>query len=343
MWWVIVEIQFLTKSWQIEEREDKRMDINNNIVDSAKNLIINCMGVKKDETLLIVTDENKIDIGRAFAKAGRELEINTTLVEAPVQTKGEPPLPVAASMVAADVEFLITSMSYSHVKARIEATEKGTRVASMPMLTTEIAENYLNADYLQIKKVSDKVATMLTNASSVRITTEKGTDISFNIEGRSGVADTGILSHEGAIGNLPAGEAYIAPIESFGTGTLVVDGCIAYVGPIKDQVKLTVSNGFITEIEGGESASDLELFLADKDEEAKGIAEFGIGTNPIAQIIGNPLLDEKVWGTIHVAFGMNKSLGGERESNTHYDCIINSPTVYLDDKMIINQGVHIYK
>lgn len=318
------------------------ININKDIVEGAKKLIADCLGTTKDESLLIVCDNDKIEIGYAFSTAGRELGINTTLVEAPVQSKGEPPAAVAAAMAACDVEFLITSMSYSHVNARIAATEKGIRVASMPMLTMELAEKYLNADYPFIKDVTEKLGVLLDKAEKVRVVTEKGTDIELLVKGRDAERDSGDLTTKGALGNLPAGEAYIAPIEDFGTGKIVVDGCIAYVGPVKDDVTLTLENGVITKIEGGESAKDLEKFLEDKDSESKGIAEFGIGTNPTAKIIGNPLLDEKVWGTIHIAFGMNKSLGGVRQSNIHYDCIINEPTVYLDGTMILDKGKHVY-
>ena len=317
------------------------MDANRSIVDAAKKLILDCLGTKTDEKLLIVADEKTFDLGYGFAVAGRECGINTTFVEAPIQDKGEPPEPVAAAMAAADVEFLLTSMSYSHVQARVKATENGVRIASMPMMTTEIAENYLDADYPYIKKVSEYYADLMSKADTVRAVTERGTDIIFDISGRSGVADTGVLMEKGALGNLPAGEAFAAPIEDKGTGKIVVDGCIAYLGPTEDDVIIDVENGRITSISGGKSADALTEFLKDKDEESDGIAEFGIGTNPGAKIIGHPLVDEKVWGTIHIAFGTNNTIGGERISNIHYDCIINSPTVWIGDKMVMDKGEHI--
>jgi len=317
------------------------MKANQKIVDAAKKLILNCMGTKQGEKLVIVADEKTFDLGYGFAQAGRECGIETTFVEAPVQEKGEPPEPVAAAMAAADVEFLLTSMSYSHVNARIAATEKGARVASMPMLTTEIAENYLNADYPFIKKISEKYAGMMTNANSIHVVTEKGTDITIDITGRDAHADTGLLTEKGDLGNHPAGEAYLAPLEDKSSGKIVVDGTIAYVGPVEDDLILDVKNGRIVDISGGKSAETLREFLKDKDDEATGIAEFGIGTNPAAKIIGHPLVDEKVWGTIHIAFGMNVSMGGTRQSDIHYDCIIKNPTVWIDDEKIMENGTHL--
>lgn len=318
------------------------MELNQKIVSAAKNLITNCLGTKNDEKLLVVTDNGKIDIAYCFAQAGRELGIETVLVDSNAQTKGEPPEIVAEAMRGADVEFLITTMSYSHTKARGAANEKGARVASMPLMTVELAENYLDSDYVYIKQVSKKLADMITAADVVRVVSDAGTDVTLRLGSRPCEVDDGDLTKSGCIGNLPAGEAYIAPIETSGDGILVVDGVIAYLGQVKDPVTLTLQNGRITGIAGNISAQELRDFLADKDDEAWGIAEFGIGTNPKAKLIGNPLLDEKVWGTIHIAFGTNKFMGGERLSNTHYDCVIKSPTVYLDGKKILDKGTHVY-
>jgi leucyl aminopeptidase (aminopeptidase T) len=318
------------------------MKSNPKVIEIAKTLILDCMGTKNDEKLLIVADEKTFDLGCCFAKAGRECGFETTFVEAPVQSKGEPPEPVAAAMVAANVEFLITSMSYSHVNARIAATEKGARVASMPMMNMDIVENYLNADYSLIKKVSEKLADMMTRADKIRVVTQKGTDVTLDITGRTCHADTGDITKAGSLGNLPAGEAYLAPLEDRGDGTIVVDGCIGYVGPVEDDIIIKIINGRIISIDGNKSAKVFREFLADKDEEATGIAEFGIGTNPTAKIIGHPIVDEKVWGTIHIAFGMNASFGGVRQSNIHYDCIINEPTVWIDDIKVMDRGKHIY-
>lgn len=318
------------------------MKLNETIVSAAKNLITNCLGAKPDEKILVATDDGKIDIAYCFAKAGRELGIETVLVDSKAQSKGEPPVIVSNAMLEADVEFLITTMSYSHTKARGAANEKGARVASMPMMTMELAENYLDADYKFIKEVTKKIADRIDVTDTVRVVTEAGTDLTFNLGGRKCQIDDGDLTAPGCIGNLPAGEAYIAPVETTGDGKLVIDGVIAYLGQVKDPVELTLKGGRITEINGGVSAQALKDFLKDKDDEAVGIAEFGIGTNPKAKLIGSPLLDEKVWGTIHIAFGGNKFMGGLRESNIHYDCIINAPTVYLDGTAILDKGKHIY-
>jgi leucyl aminopeptidase (aminopeptidase T) len=68
------------------------------------------------------------------------------------------------------------------------------------------------------------------------------------------------------------------------------------------------------------------------------IAELGIGTNHEASVSGNILEDEKVMGTIHVAFGNNISMGGTCNVGIHIDGVVTKPTVFIDQKKIMDNG-----
>ncbi|WP_025715918.1 AroM family protein [Paenibacillus sp. 1-18] len=68
------------------------------------------------------------------------------------------------------------------------------------------------------------------------------------------------------------------------------------------------------------------------------LAEFGIGTNDKARITGVVLEDEKVYGTIHVAFGSNNTFGGTVAAGVHIDGVVQKTDVYLDDRLIMKAG-----
>lgn len=312
-------------------------------IQAGKNVILNCMGADLEEQLLIVTDEEALDAAQDFVDAGRQLGISTVLMEMQKQNGREPPKSIAYAMMNADIALLVTSFSLSHTLARHEATSKGVRIASMPMITKEIVENCLDTDYKHIEKISDKLAKMLTNGYKVRITTEKGTDLTIDICDRKGIADTGILTDKGSFGNLPAGEALIAPLEGKGDGMLVVDGAVAGIGKIQEPITLTLKDGKVINVIGGTEAEKYKNMLKGKDENAWKIAELGIGTNEVIKLMGNALVDEKVFGTVHIGFGNNKFMGGEQDSSIHYDCIIMKPDVYIDGEIIIKKGMHTYK
>jgi leucyl aminopeptidase (aminopeptidase T) len=65
-------------------------------------------------------------------------------------------------------------------------------------------------------------------ARYVRITNADGTDISMSLEGRVGNGRYWHLPRRAdSSGNLPAGEAFIAPVEGTANGVFVVDGAMA--------------------------------------------------------------------------------------------------------------------
>jgi leucyl aminopeptidase (aminopeptidase T) len=165
-------------------------------------------------------------------------------------------------------------------------------------------------------------------------------DITFDVRNRKGLADTGKLMTPGAFGNLPAGEAMVAPVENYGTGKVVVDGVIAHVGVLEKPIILKLVDGQIVRIEGDEEK--LSDFMSQFEENINKVAEIGIGTNRLAKICGNPLVDEKVYSTIHLGFGNNLFMGGNQGCNMHFDMIITKPNMYIDGTCIISEGKHIY-
>ena len=69
------------------------------------------------------------------------------------------------------------------------------------------------------------------------------------------------------------------------------------------------------------------------------IAELGIGLNPhVRKVTGNLATDEKILGTIHLAVGDNRALGGTQESSFHHDLVMEEPTVTVDGKLLMDRG-----
>lgn len=316
--------------------------MNNETLLVTKNVLTNLICVKPEEKLLLLTDDGKLELAQTFFVGAIELGLKPTLLEVPQQKGGEMPDIAIAALLEADAALLITSGSFTHTKGRAKATEKGVRIASMPTITEEIVNTTLSADFDEISSISNLLADKLTACKKIRVTTALGTDITIYCEGRFGLADTGKLDAKGAFGNLPAGEAMVAPVETMGDGVLVVDGVVVGLGILKSALTLTFKSGRIVDVQG-EQAEEFRSFVSKFEDTAWNIAEFGIGTNRNCHIMGNPLVDEKIFGTIHVACGNNLFMGGQQGGNMHYDMIINVPTVYLDEECIIKEGVHIYK
>jgi leucyl aminopeptidase (aminopeptidase T) len=70
---------------------------------------------------------------------------------------------------------------------------------------------------------------------------------------------------------------------------------------------------------------------------ANTVEKFVIGINHGTKIIGNMLLDEKVEGTIHFAFGDSYNIG-KSNSNFHTDLLIKNPSIFADGKCVMEIG-----
>jgi leucyl aminopeptidase (aminopeptidase T) len=299
-----------------------------------------CLAVKKNETVLVVTDDGNRESGEIFYRAVRPFCRDAILMVMPERENNgqEPPEAIAAAMMKSDVIFLATTKSLSHTQARQMASRKGSRIASMPGITQEMMARALDVDYKRMEAASHKICKILNEASWVNIRTSLGTDITFSITGRRAEPDTGIIHHSGGFCNLPAGEVYLAPVEGTANGRLVVDGAIGDSGVLKQPIEIAVSDGFAVGMKGGREARILWDMIAKHGQKAFNVAEFGIGINPKATITGNILEDEKALSTIHIAFGDNSGFGGKVKVPSHQDGIVRNPSVWVDGKQFMDRG-----
>ncbi len=309
-----------------------------NIKETSKSILTSCMGAVEGETVLVVTDDVKFEIGSAFYLAAKELgceAVLMTMQERAVSGQ-EPPEAVAAAMKASDIVICPTAKSLTHTNARIEAAKNGARIATMPGISEEMFEKgAMTADYAAVEALTLKVAERLTKAKKATIQKEDCTLV-LDLENRNGVASTGVYRKPGQSGNLPSGEGYIAPMENGSNGEMIIDGSMVGVGKLESPLRVKVEHGKLKEIHGAE-AHKLSILL--ENERNATLGELGIGTNMTAQLCGIILEDEKVYGTVHIAFGTNTSFGGTNKADCHMDGIILKPTLYLDDTLLIKDGV----
>jgi len=311
-------------------------------LDSASAIAIrDCMGAKKNEKILVITDEIKREIGISLHENAVRLGFESLLVEMKSgKINGEEPSDIVADLMRKyNVVFCPTAKSLTHTDARRSASAKGVRIATFPGITKEVMIRGMNADYKKISALTVKLQKILETGNEIRVTATAGTDITFSIAGRKAYASKGLFHASGESGNLPTGEAFLAPVEGSSNGVFVVDGSMAGLGLIKNaNIKIEVENGYATKITGGTLAKKLKVMLDKVGKDARNIAEFGIGTNDSAKLSGVLLEDEKVMGTIHIALGNNVSMGGSVNVPIHLDGVVKKPTVWMDSKMLMKDG-----
>ena len=295
-----------------------------------------CFGVKSGEIVLIVVDTSTpSSISKSLFEAAKDMGCEVIIMTmVPRMRHGEePPRAVSEAMLNSDVVIAPTTMSLTHTQARINATTKGVRIASMPGITENMMRSGgITADCRIINDLAMKWNERLKNIPEVRVVTESGTDITFDLDGCTWMMDTGMCQEKGSSSNLPAGEMYIAPKDA--NGIFIVDGSMSGFGILDEPLKITVRNRYVTLIEG-KHAEKLVSMLDAVGEKARNIAELGIGINPEANLIGNVLEDEKVGGTVHIALGDNSCFGGDVIAGIHLDGIIKKPVLFLDGEKFI--------
>ena len=312
-------------------------------VSAANTLLTTCSNCKIDENILIVTDPDSFEVAKILWDAIEKYP-NRTLVMMSERTMHgqQPPESVASAMFKADVIFGCTKFSLFHSQARKDAVKNGARFVNMVDYSPKmLEEGGLFCDFEEIGKVCKKVADTLTDKKICRITTVSGTDFTCSIEGRNPFPQYGRSLEKGVSSSPPDIECATCAVEGTANGVVYIDGSIPHplLGLITDEIKLTIKDGKIIDITGGNQAKIFKDLLASfNDPNVYYIGEIGFGLNPMCTLSGKMLEDEGCGGTIHLACGDNMGFGGTIKSPYHIDMIFRAPTAYADDICILKDG-----
>jgi aminopeptidase len=200
-----------------------------------------------------------------------------------------------------------------------------------------------SAELDKICSLCNRVRDLLQGRKKIKIVSPDGAELSFEIEGRRINMDDGVISDEDlqsgdVTANFPFGEVYLAPVESTVNGRCVFPVVFAE-GKCIHNLELIYENGKVV----SSSASDNHELFQRKMDQYHGdkwcLGELGIGTNhKVHEPTGCVLLDEKIFGSIHLALGENRSYGGLNQSDCHWDMVMLNPTLYVDDYCLLEQG-----
>lgn len=303
---------------------------------AVSTVVRRCLQVRPGEDVLVIVDAGTRAVGEALraeaAAAGADAVL--AVMDERATDGTEPPPTIAAALKACDVFIAPTSRSLSHTTARRQASDAGARGATMPGVTDDMLARVMAVDFAIMGGRSRAVAGLLKEGSSAVVTCPLGTDLTLDLSGREGIADDGDLTGPGAFGNLPSGEGFIAPAGGDGR---IVAASLAPLGLTDEPATLTVAGGRIVAAEGGLGPEFLSR-LTVHGEQGTNLAELGVGTNDRATLTGNMLEDEKILGTIHVAFGASAGIGGTVSVPIHLDAVVLDATLEIDGRRVLDAG-----
>ncbi len=309
------------------------------------------LNTKEGDKIFVITD-TKMDpvLWQGFSKAGKEMgrEVAVGIME-PRATHATNPMSAihrAALDPELDLIVYLTSTAMAHAKINEELIDNGKRHLLMEELTPAMlsADGPAGADYAAMNEQGLRIAKIFTEGETCHVTCPNGTDLTAGIKGRPGRSIAGIpvqLKPGGGGGcAFPDGEAHVCPVEGTGNGTVVFDLTAHSVGSIKEPMRLTVVDGFVTKIEGGREAAIWREIL-EKHGDANSFncpAEISIGLNPKVTPTGSMRTDKKMYATSHIGIGDTIALGGTCHAKLRLEGVIRKPEISVDGKTLTRDG-----
>jgi leucyl aminopeptidase (aminopeptidase T) len=328
------------------------MSISQKMINSAQKAMIHVLNLKKDDNVLVITDEDTKSVGQAFYEASIEYNCSAQMYILPETDRPLTEIPSKMDEKVKHATIVINAFKGlgDETPFRVKWVKKILSTNSIRLghgagiTKSMMIEGPMNIDYKTMVQTAEKLTKRLENAKIAHVLAPGGTDIILYIEDRGFSTDVRITK-EPYFANLPCGEIWCGPIETQGDGIIVCDGSIGDIGKVKKPLRIIVKNGKIIKIESKDKKLAQRVKeLISIDEEANIIGELGIGLNPGAKLSGILLEDEKALETAHIAFGNNTDMqGGQNTSKTHRDFLFYKPTIkitYKDDSsmIIMNNG-----
>lgn len=192
-------------------------------------------------------------------------------------------------------------------------------------------------DYKDMEKRLKSLEKVMDKGEIVRII-GRNTNLTFSIKGRLAQACFGER-------NIPDGEVFIAPLHQTLNGKIYFDLPTTALGNDVSGIYFEFRKGKVINAKAEIGQKALEAMLA-TDEGAQYIGEFSFGANyAIDRPLKDPLFDEKIGGTIHLALGRayrEKRGGGTNQSAIHWDLVkdmrLTGSQVTIDGKTILKDG-----
>jgi leucyl aminopeptidase (aminopeptidase T) len=321
----------------------------------AANAINVCLGVTRGDTVFIVGDRAREEIGHALAAECELAEAPATLVfmedylERPAQgfpdalarriRDARPTVSIyAATALEGELAFRRPYMEQVIYDMRC-------RHGHMVGIDEQLMLEGMTADYHEIHRLTLQVNEIVKEARMVEVQAPSGTDLRATLDpGRLRWHPCHAFYHApGEWGNLPEGETFTSPASLDGVigAEVLGDHFSSRYGVLADPVRFEVGGGRVRRVTAADPVlqGELDAYLA-QHENSDRAGEFAIGTNvALTKLSGNLLQDEKLPG-VHVAFGhpYPEETGADWTCPSHMDVVATRSTIKVDGQYLMRDG-----
>lgn len=312
--------------------------------EAARNALENVLESVVGESILIVCDEEKREVGKAFAEGALELGLWTRIMTLKTGKERRKEIPQHLFEIFSNkkpdiyvnlMRDLREETPFRISVVKMETREHRARLGHCPGVNvdmlTEGALALTAEEHRRMQGFAEKLLHILEGTKKIELRSPSGTNLSLNVEERSFFTDTQLDWKNMKWMNLPTGEVIVAPNENSLSGRLVCDMAIGGIGPVKMPVEIVAKDGKVEKV----TCKNKDVFGRVKqtfatDDWSDVVGEFAFGINPKARFVKEFLEAEKILGTVHLAFGDNTDMpGGKNPSKNHMDFLVSKSTVKI--------------
>jgi len=254
-----------------------------------------------------------------------------------------------AALCRADFVIDCTAEGLLHSRELGQILAAGTRIL---MIADEYPESFerLHHDEDMARRV-ERGHDMLTAATTMRVGSAAGTDLTVRLDGSFRAGSTGVTSGPGSIAHWPGGLVLAFPARNSVNGTIVLaegDLNCTFKNYVRSPVRLTVVDDFVVDVSGeGLDARHLAGYMAAfEDRDAYATSHLGWGMNPLARWDYFDLFDKSQHNAVEARgfegnfmFSTGANETADRFTRCHFDLPMLDCTVELDGVAVVRDGV----
>jgi aminopeptidase len=328
------------------------IEVDPELIPGARNAIRDCLRLKTEERITIITDEATREIAAALraevTDVGSEHAV-FVLENYASRPLREMPEIILEDLAQSQVSIFCAQSQPGELGSRMQMSDvvnkHQIRHGHMVNISRQIMLEGMRTDFRAVDALSQRLIERARHAEHITCRTPRGTHFEAQFSPKlKWLKTSGIITAE-KWGNLPGGEIFTAPANT--NGVFVVDGvvgdylCQKY-GDLRDTpLTIEVAENRIRNLESANKdlLNDFTAYTS-TDENSNRVGEFAIGTNiACTHVIGNILQDEKIPG-IHIAFGhpYAEHTGADWKSKTHIDCVGRDFDIWFDGEQVMERG-----
>jgi 2,5-dihydroxypyridine 5,6-dioxygenase len=261
----------------------------------------------------------------------------------------ESPLLEAVRAALAKSTFVVDLVRETiiHAPLRDELRNAGARILTI-MEPPDVLERMVPTPEIteRVKAITDRIA----NAHELKATSDAGTEVVYGLTPKTPLMQYGYAEVAGRWDHWPSALAVAYPVDGTAQGTVVLqpgDILFPFKQYVQSEVTLTLEDGYITSLEGGQDALLIKDYLDSWSEpEVFAASHIGFGMHPRAQWSALPFFekDEMIGmdgrcflGNFLFSTGPNRFTG--RLVEAHLDIPMRGCSVSIDDEQLIDRGV----